>query len=589
MKKFFLIISILSFFIGCSSDKEEEVITTLELSQPEISFSASDETRELDIKSNGSWAINDIPDWISIDVKEGKGNYKITLKSEKNPKEVERSATMKIVAKDKIKELKVKQNAKNVELSISKSELIFDAEPTVEGLTFDIISNEPWTIADIPEWCTLSVDSGNGNMTITVIAEKNYIDTKRNAIIKIKAGSKTEELKIDQKALNISLFFSTMDMNGTYASSTLDMGFYSEASSKVIMVGSNTKWTVESNQTWCTIDKINGNEYEPITINVTENKIIAERNAEIIITTGSKYLKLVIRQGGLIEVTNNTPYQINQRDNAPHSGDNLIKKQVSYVDPGNGGENATWDFSKLMVVNNQYEVSYRAPTLYEGVYLLGSSTTIDPKQVSANSLIVCTEHNTMYFSEIKDNQLQAIGHENPTTVLEYSPRMIMDKYPTYYNDSYKYNYQSQVWYSGRLDFSTKGYKEMKADGYGTITLPSGTYHDALRIKYVQTTEYTALRGEFTVDPKELTEKYIIYKWYIKGYRYPVFETHQFVNTYTGLETATLAFYFPPQDHTYLKQTKQIIVLGKKTVSNVKNSFRKSPWQEGVLPILQLKK
>lgn len=589
MKRFFLIISILSFFIGCSSDKEEqEVITTLELSQPEISFSASDEARELDIKSNGSWAINDIPDWISIDVKEGKGNYRITLKSEKNPKEVERSATIKIVAKDKIKELKVKQNAKNVELSISESELIFDAEPTVEGLSFNIVSNEPWTITDIPEWCTLSVDSGNGNMTVTVIAEKNYIDTKRDAIVKIKAGSKTEELKIDQEALNIEMYFSNMDLTAGYYS-PMSTNFYSEASAQSIMIKSNTKWNAKSNAIWCVIDKDGGNGSEPITINVAENKSLADRNTEIIITAGKISLKVLVIQGRLIEVTNNTPYQINLRDNAPHVGHNLIKKQVSYVDPGNGGENATWDFSKLTVVNNQYEVSYRAPTLYEGVYLLGSSTTIDPKQVSANSLIVCTEHNTMYFSEIKDNQLQAIGHENPTTVLEYSPRMIMDKYPTYYNDSYKYNYQSQVWYSGRLDFSTKGYKEMKADGYGTITLPSGTYHNALRIKYVQTTEYTALRGEFTVDPKELTEKYIIYKWYIKGYRYPVFETHQFVNTYTGLETATLAFYFPPQDHTYLKQTKQIIALGKNPVSNIKNSFRKSPWQEGVLPILQLKK
>lgn len=588
MKQFLLIITILSLFIGCSSDKEEELITTLEISQSEISFSASDEARELDIKSNGSWAISDIPDWISIEPKEGKGNYKITLKSEKNPKEEERSATLKIIAKDKIKELTVKQNAKNVELSISKSELAFDAEPTMEGLTFDIVSNELWAITDIPEWCTLSVDSGNGNMTVTVIAKKNYIDTKRDAVIKIKAGSKTEELKINQEALNISLFFATMNMTGTYASDILNMGFYSDASSNSIMIGSNTKWTVQSNSAWATPDKNNGNGNQLITINATENKNKTDRYGEVTITAGSKFLKLIIGQGGIIEVTNN-PYQINQRDNSPHIGDNLIKKQVEYIDPGKGGENATWSFSQLTVVNDQYEVSYTAPLLYEGLYRLGSNISIDPKQVSANGLITCTEHNTMYFSEIKNNQLQAIGHENPTTVLEYNPRMITDKYPTYYGDSYKHNYQAESLYSGRYLTKVKGYKEMKADGYGSITLPTGTYSNVLRIKYVQTIEYTSLGNTPSNELKELDYEVTVYKWYIKGYRYPVLETIRMVYTNTGLEGASLAFYYPPQDHSYLNQTKKAIIFGKKSLINTRSGSQKTSQIESLFPILQLKK
>lgn len=588
MKKLFLIFSILSCFIACSPDKEKE-ITTLELSQSEISFSANEETKDFSIKSNGSWTISNIPDWISIDVKEGKGNYKISLKSEKNPKEEERSATLKIVAKNKIKELKIKQNAKNIDLSTSESELSFIAEPAVEGLTFDIVSNEPWTIVDIPEWCTLSADKGEGNMTITVIAEKNYIDTKRDAIIKIKAGSKTEELKLNQEALNIQIVFSMMDLTGTYASDILDMGFYSEASANSIMIRSNTKWTVQSNATWATPDKNNGNGNQPITINVTENKNKTDRNGEVTITAGSKFLRLIIGQGGMIEVTDN-PYQINLRDNAPHIGDNLIKKQVNYVNPGNGGENATWDFSTLTVVDNQYEVSYRAPNRYEGMYyLLGHMLTIDPKQVGVNSLIICTEHNTMYVSEIKDNQLQAIGHENPVTVLQYNPRMIMDRYPTYYTDSYKYNYQSESLYSGKFRSTTKGYKEMKADGFGSITLPTGTYSNVLRIKYVQTIEYTS---EGNLPPEELKElglEYTIYKWYVKGYRYPVFETQRIVYTYTGLEAATLAFYFPPPDHTYLKQKNKAVTVGEKPITNVRNSSPKTSQLERILPILQLKK
>lgn len=585
MKHFFLIISILSFFIACSSDKEEE-LTTLELSQSEISFSANEESIDLSIKTNVSWTISDIPDWISVNSKEGKGNYTITLKSDKNPKEEERSATLKVIAKDKIKELVVKQNAKNVELSISKSELMFEAEPTSDGLTFDIVSNEPWAITDIPEWCTLNIDSGNGNMTISVVAEKNYIDTKRDAIIKIKAGSKSEELKINQEALNISLFFSTMDLNGSYASNILNMDFYSDASSNSIMIGSNTKWMIQSNSSWAIPDKNNGNGNLPITINVTENKNKTDRSGEVIITAGSKFLKLIIKQGGIIEVTNN-PYQINQRDNAPHIGDNLIKKQIEYINPGKGGENVTWNFSNLTVLIDKYEANYSAPNITEDqMYHLGFDI-IDPAKSPANSLIIYTDNqvNTMYYFEIKNNQLQAMGHENPTTLLKYNPRMVQDKYPTYYGDSYKYDYQSDVWYSGRNDFRTKGYYEMKADGYGTITLPSGTYNNVLRIKYVQTMQYIPLRGVWEGPLKyEITT----YKWYIKGYRYPVLETMRMVDD-TGLEISSLGFYYPPTDQVYLKQTNKTVAIGKPTVSNIRNSSRKLTWEKRVIPILQLKK
>ncbi|PXV63835.1 all-beta uncharacterized protein [Dysgonomonas alginatilytica] len=585
MKKFFFIISILACFIACSSDKEEEIIT-LELSQSEISFSANEETKDLSVKTNGSWTISDIPDWISIDPKEGKGNYKITLKSEENLKEEERSATLKIVAKDKIKELKIKQNAKNVELSISKPELVFDAEPIADGLTLDIVSNEPWTIVDIPEWCTLSADKGEGNMTITVVVDKNYIDIKRDATIIIKAGSKTEELKLKQEALNIQIVFSMMDLTGTYASDILDMGFYSEASANSIMIRSNTKWTVQSNATWATPDKNNGNGNQPITISVTENKNKTDRNGEVTITAGSKFLKLIIGQGGMIDVTDN-PYQINQRDNAPHIGDYLIKKKISYVDPGNGGKNASWNFSNLTVLIDKYEANYRAPNMAEDhTYRLGLDI-IDPSKISANSLIIYTDNvvNTMYYYEIKNNQLQAMGHENSTTLLQYNPRMIEDKYPTYYGDSYKYDYQSDVWYSGRNDFRTKGYYEMKADGYGTITLPSGTYNNVLRIKYVQTIQYIPLRG---VWEGPLEYEFITYKWYVKGYRYPVLETMRMVDT-TGFETASLGFYYPPTDHTYLKQTKQVVSVDNKPITNVRSTPRKTSRSESVRPILQLTK
>ena len=435
MKNIILFILIAFCFFGCSSNEEKE--TVLELSTTDILFSASEETKTFNIQSNESWFITQIPEWLTVDVKEGDGNKTITIKVKANPLEIDRSVTLKVSIKDKVKELKITQVAKNVTLAISKTELILPAETTDEVFSFGIVANEPWSIKDSPEWCTVSANEGNENISVTVIPQKNYLDTEREAIIKIKAGSKTVELKLKQKALDIKLLFSRIDFPESGSISPTSINAYSESLVKSIFITSNTKWSVDSKPTWVTVDKdiYEGNGY--ISLNIAENENTTDRKGEVIVSAGSKTLKIIIRQGRLIEVADNNPYQINLRDNAPHIGDELIKKQVEYVDPGSGGENITWDFSKLKVVNDDYRVSYQAPPIDgEGTYYLGyHKYNVD--QVPTNSLIVCEEHNTWYYFQIKDNQLQEVGHENPTVVLNYDPRSIGEIYPSYYNTYYK--------------------------------------------------------------------------------------------------------------------------------------------------------
>lgn len=574
MKNIILFILIASCFFGCSSNEEKE--TVLELSTTDILFSASEETKTFNIQSNESWFITQIPEWLTVDVKEGDGNKTITIKVKANPLEIDRSVTLKVSIKDKVKELKINQVAKNVTLAISKTELILPAETTDEVFSFDIVANELWSITDIPEWCTLSANEGDENISVTVIPQKNYLDTEREAIIKIKAGSKTVELKLKQKALDIKLLFSRINDLEYGSNSPTSVSAYCESSIKSVFITSNTKWGIHSKPTWVTVDKdiYEGNGY--ISLNIAENENTTDRKGEVIVSAGSKILKIIIRQGRLIEVTDNNPYQINLRDNAPHIGDELIKKQIEYVDPGSGGENITWDFSKLKVVNDDYRVSYQAPPIDgEGTYYLGYHR-YNADQVPANSLIVCEEAYTWYYFQVKDNQLQEVGHENPTVVLNYDPRSIGEIYPSYYNTYYKGDYKSTYVYSATVSGETKGYKEVKADGYGTIILPTGTYANALRIRYVRTIDYLP----------EQYQEYTIYKWYVKGYRYPVLETHKLFDTVNNIDFFSTAFYYPPTDHTYLKskKTKTSVSESKK----IKKSIRLSQ-KESVLPILQLKR
>ena len=57
--------------------------------------------------------------------------------------------------------------------------------------------------------------------------------------------------------------------------------------------------------------------------------------------------------------------QIVQRYNRPRSGDEIIKQQVEFKDPGREGENVIWDFGKLKSINNRYSLTYSSPDLLD--------------------------------------------------------------------------------------------------------------------------------------------------------------------------------------------------------------------------------
>ena len=250
--------------------------------------------------------------------------------------------------------------------------------------------------------------------------------------------------------------------------------------------------------------------------------------------------------------------QINLQHNGLRSGDELIKQQVDYKDPGRDGENVIWDFGKLKSVNDEYSLVYSSPVLQENSYYVMGYDTIQSKNTDQNSLIIGTEHNTMYYYQLKDNQLLLLGHENPTNLLHYTQPVVTATYPTNYKQSQTNSYQSEGIYSGKIPFDTKGSITTQADAYGAIILPSGdTLSHVLRIKTVQSiSEIIRSINPAMNDSLEMTVE--TYKWYSKGYRYPIFETIRAINTTDTLNTQEYqtAFFFPPQEHLYLDDDKE---------------------------------
>lgn len=289
-----------------------------------------------------------------------------------------------------------------------------------------------------------------------------------------------------------------------------------------------------------------------------------------------------------IETIDYSLYQINSHDNAPRGGDKLVKKQVEYVDPGESGENIVWDFSNLQIINNEYTLTYKNPEPFnDTIYKLGRDI-IKISDVASEDLVIGIEHNTMYYYKKDAGKLEVLGHENPTTLLQYTRRMTSFNFPTSYGQSYTTEYESEGLYSRRISFASKGTVKITADAFGMIVFPSGdTIKQVVRIRSVQVINETIK----TKVPQYFDWIVETYKWYAKGYRYPIFETIREINEDGLLQSDEFktSFFFPPQDHTYLKQTKQVVETDTKPVSNARSSLQKLPWQEGVLPILQLKK
>lgn len=173
--------------------------------------------------------------------------------------------------------------------------------------------------------------------------------------------------------------------------------------------------------------------------------------------------------------------------NAPHPGDEIIKQQVRYKDPGRSGENILWDFGKLSSINNGYTLVYSSPyTTDDTVYIKGLNTILT-SSAADSELIIGTEHYTMYYYLLSSNRLRTIGHENPTNLLKYAPPLLSAAYPLAYQENHRENYSSCGIYSSDQPFSSAGNIDIQADARGMMILPSSdTLKQVLRVKFVQT-------------------------------------------------------------------------------------------------------
>lgn len=242
-------------------------------------------------------------------------------------------------------------------------------------------------------------------------------------------------------------------------------------------------------------------------------------------------------------------------------GDEIVKQQVEYKDPGRLGENVLWDFSRLAAVNDEYTLYYAE----QREYLVGM------------------EHQTGYRYDLSHDSLLCYGFENRTTVMRNNQPELLLHFPVSYRKKTTSHFHGHGLYSRHMDMDAMGIIETEADAFGMMVLPDkDTLRNVIRIKTVKQfaetmqpvpLEYTGLDAcsrliphdsiDYRLKTDSLLMRIETYRWYSKGYRYPVFETVRSWVQYADSTMSDLfetAFFFPPQEHYYLGDDPENLAL-----------------------------
>lgn len=262
-------------------------------------FPLSGGKRSVSVESNAAWEISSCPSWITTSVKSGNaGNTSFEMEVKEN---TDQSRDGVIIIKNAALSYRINVTQGGVQLELGKQTMSFT---TAKGSdTFTIKSNSAWTVtSDKPSWCTVDKSSGSNNETIKVSVTDNTSESSRDAIITVKAGNISKQVKVKQEGVILKV----VDDN---------LSFTSSAGSKTFTITTNyASWTVSSDNTsWCTVDKSSGSTTSAtIKVTVKANPSSDSRNATITVKSGNAKKTVSVSQAGdqsFNATMNNTNYK----------------------------------------------------------------------------------------------------------------------------------------------------------------------------------------------------------------------------------------------------------------------------------------
>lgn len=263
----------------------------LRVSAESLSFTSPAGSLSFTITSNTSWSLKSDQDWCMVSLSSGLGNGTITVNVIENASTSSRSATITISSNDvgNVK-VNVTQAGADSGLQLNKNNLSFTAEAGSD--TFTISSNTNWTVESDQTWCTVNTSSGSNNGTITVNVSENTSTDLRSATITVKAEELLQVIAVTQ-----------MGANATLQTDKSSLSFEASIGSDIFTITSNTKWSIASDQVWCTLSPTSGSDNATVIVTVTENISTFSRSATITVKAGDLSKTIAVTQAGAV-ITN---------------------------------------------------------------------------------------------------------------------------------------------------------------------------------------------------------------------------------------------------------------------------------------------
>lgn len=173
----------------------------LDLSVYSMEFTSSAESRTVTVSSNTTWSVTGEPNWIKLNVNEGRNNGSINITVDANPTEIKRDAVLTFTGREGTsKQLNITQAGSTTEFDVSPKEL--SAPATASTVSFNVTGDVKWTAASNCSWATLAKEdmSGEGTKTLTVSLADNTTEEVRVAEITVSASGKKGIVTISQAA-----------------------------------------------------------------------------------------------------------------------------------------------------------------------------------------------------------------------------------------------------------------------------------------------------------------------------------------------------------------------------------------------------
>jgi hypothetical protein len=176
------------------------------------------------------------------------------------------------------------------------------------------------------------------------------------------------------------------------------------------------------------------------------------------------------------------------------------------ISQGNSGANQTWSFLSLIRQDST------------NVNFVSASSTPYAAQFSSSNIASTNDNENYNYMTTSSSNMFINGSGGPSFIVSYTDPQLYLQYPFNYGSSFSDNFAANYIISGS-DVKRTGTTTVSGDAWGTINLPSGSFSNSLRVKYIISTRDSSNPGIPVITVTNVTS----YIWFVPGRKFPVFE------------------------------------------------------------------